>query len=124
MVTTIQLQTKKSIAHLDVDKLATGGILNSVVTMTIGRIVLTVDGELFTIQASYKYEDALGNEIPTKKGGAFRLNVGLKELSKSINGSLPSDDNLYDRIINEVIIVGKGEMSQTMVTPVENIDVL
>lgn len=98
----LTLETKNAVTHLDILKMTSGGTKSGKVKLVIGGHQITNNPEGTIVEVAFRYQDADGNALPSKHGTVYKLHEGVKELSQSINGSLPADDNIVDRFTNEV----------------------
>ncbi len=113
----MELKTNIAITHEDVTKNPVGGTRKGVVKMFIDGFSHTkAEG----IEVSFRYVDDLGAVLHSVKypNGVFKVApIDVKALSKSINSSLPTgedaEDNIEDRIWQEIEIIAKTEMSST-----------
>lgn len=107
----LKLRTTVDVTHTDVSKILTGGTKSGVVSMEIlGFDLKSNEG----IRIPFRYLDQDGNELPTIYKGLFNLDSSsLIGLSGSINALLPDDDNLIERIWNEIRIIAVGQMSES-----------
>ena len=97
------LESINPITHLDVNKMQSGGTKSGKVKLVIGGHALTRNPEGTKVEVAFQYQDEQGNALPSKLGGKpFTIEQGVKELSQSINSNLPADDNIVDRLGNEV----------------------
>lgn len=115
-----QLITLIDVNHADPTKKLTGGTKLGIVTMTIEKFSYRSD---LGIEIPFYYSDADGNKLDTTDypDGVFRLTAEqTKAVSESIHPLLPEDNNIEDRMWNEVIIVAKNHFSGSFgITPAE-----
>ena len=113
----IKYRTTNPVTHLDVTKMIEGGTTTGVVSLLIGSHNIVnkqkpdMSGYDSIVEVAYEYNDENGNVLPTNDGGVFRVLAGVKELSQSINSSLPSDDNIIDRLLNEVKVIAAKKLA-------------
>jgi hypothetical protein len=124
----ITLQTKNPVTHIDVDNLVVGGTLSTQVKLIVGAYALVVtpteNGVSERIEVAYEYRDGNDNALPTSDNNTFRIIEGLKATSQGINGSLPADDNIVDRLANEVEAMAKIKLAERFGIDVADINVL
>lgn len=128
----IILRTKNDVTHLDMSSAMTGGTRQGKVKMIIGNSTLKrIVGQAPFSETAFSYYDDQDKRLPDALNGVFTSSPNpfinwegfdAKLLSQSINASLPSDSDLYERWDNETLIVAKQKMAADWSISVEDIE--
>lgn len=105
------LRTKINVTHSDESMKLVGGSKQGIVTMTIERFVYTSNNG---VEIPFEYTDEDGNVLRTEHNGLFKVPAAnVKTLSQSVNTSIPADDNIEDRMWNEIKAIAIGRMTES-----------
>ena len=121
MIKEIILESVEALTVLDKANAMKGGTRQSKVRMIIGDSVLRRSvGKSLLSETAFRYEDDQGNVLPDSIGGVFRstpnpqtgwAGFDVKAISQSINGLLPTEDNIEDRFDAEITVYARQKFA-------------